>query len=45
MIAVALLLPFLGGLLTALLPTRARTMLAAFAALVSLVAAGCVVSL
>lgn len=44
MIALALALPFLGSLLTALLPTRARTMLASLAGLVSIVAALCVIS-
>src|SRR5688572_25995830 len=40
-----LLLPFLGSLVTALLPTRARTVLAAFAGLVSTVAAARVLTL
>ena len=40
-----LLLPFLGSVLAALLPTRARTALAACAGLVSVVAAGWVISL
>src|SRR5688572_5807665 len=40
-----LLLPFLGSLLTALLPTRARTVLAGFAGFVSTVAAAWVISL
>ncbi len=39
------LLPFIGSIATALLPTRARTVLAACAGLVSLVAAGLVISL
>ena len=42
---VLLLLPFLGSLITALLPTRARTMLASWAGLVSTVAAIRVISL
>lgn len=45
MIAVVLLLPFLGSLLTALLPTRARTLLAASAGLVSIVAAVFIISM
>ena len=45
MIALILCLPFLGSLITALLPTRARTMLAAFAALVAFIAAICVITL
>jgi multicomponent K+:H+ antiporter subunit A len=40
-----LLLPFAGSLVTALLPTRARTTLASWAGLVSAVAAGWVVTL
>ncbi len=40
-----LLLPFLGSLLAALLPTRARTVLAAWAGLVAAVAAGWIVTL
>ena len=44
-IVALLLLPFVGSLLTALLPTRARTVLAAFAGLISTVAAGWVLSL
>jgi multicomponent K+:H+ antiporter subunit A len=40
-----LLLPFVGGLLTALLPTRARTALAACAGLVAAVAGAWVISL
>ena len=42
---VLLLLPFLGSLLTALLPTRARTVLAASAGLVSTIAAAWVLRL
>ncbi len=45
MIVVVLLLPFFGSVLTALLPTRARTMLAGIAGLVSTAAAACVISL
>ena len=44
-ILLLLLLPFLGSLLTALLPTRARTALAACAGLVSAVAAAWILSL
>src|SRR5688572_1816126 len=40
-----LLLPFVGSLLTALLPTRARTTLAASAGMVSTIAAAWVLSL
>ena len=40
-----LLLPFLGSLITTLLPTRARTVLASWAALVSTAAAVWVVAL
>jgi multicomponent K+:H+ antiporter subunit A len=45
MLAGILLLPFAGGLLTALLPTRARTALATFAGLVSAAAAAWILSL
>ena len=42
---ILLALPFIGSLITALLPTRARTVLASFAGLVSVVAAVWVISL
>ena len=42
---VLLLLPFFGSLITALLPTRARTMLASWAGLVSAAAAIWIISL
>ncbi len=45
MILLVLLLPLFGAALTALLPTRARTMLAGCAGLVASVAAACVLSL
>src|SRR5688572_13922205 len=45
MLVALLLLPFAGGLLTALLPTRARTVLAACAGLVSTIAAAWILSL
>ena len=44
-LSLLLLLPFLGAMLTALLPTRARTTLASLAALVALVAAVWAISL
>lgn len=44
-LVVMLLLPFLGSVVTALLPTRARTALASCAGLVSVVAAGGAISL
>ena len=44
-LVVLLLLPFLGSLITALLPTTARTVLASWAGLVSTVAAVWVISL
>jgi multicomponent K+:H+ antiporter subunit A len=45
LLVVLLLLPFFGSVLAALLPTRARTVLAAGAGLVSTLAAVCVISL
>mgnify|MGYP005820760585 CR=1 FL=1 len=45
MLVAVLLLPFVGSVLSAVLPTRARTMLAGFAGLLSTVAAACVISL
>jgi multicomponent K+:H+ antiporter subunit A len=44
-LVVLLLLPFLGSLITALMPTRARTALASVAGLVSVIAAGGIISL
>ena len=44
-VAALLLLPFLGSVVTALLPTRARTVLASVAGLVSAVAAAWIISL
>lgn len=44
-IVAMLILPFLGSIVTALLPTRARTVLASCAGLVSVAAATCVISL
>ena len=44
-LVVLLLLPFLGSVVTLLLPTRARTVLAGWAGLVSLVAAAAVLQL
>ena len=44
-VLVMLILPFFGSIITAILPTRARTILAGCAGLVSVAAAACVISL